>query len=275
MAFFLGFSFVVGLQLYPVLSFVFLYSFLAHKELRFIYPILPLLACIAGLGLWKIDEARREAALKAAEARVAPAAGRSGLASCSLPALLYRGAQFALLASFGVTALSLHVSSLNYPGGHALHRLHTLLHPLTSPDAAALPGPPPTVHICNLAATTGASRFGERTGRLSYSKAEGLDEERLRREGFDFLVFEARAADGARPPRLEGYVPVEEEATAKQQQQGQEQQQSAALVRAFDRLRFPTRSFPFFAVEQRPALWLLRRDASWVDPHASVEEHPV
>jgi hypothetical protein len=67
-----------------------------------------------------------------------------------------------LVASFAVSALLLYVSSLNYPGGVALARLNGIV---------AHHGE--RVHIDNLAATTGVTRFAD-DGRLQIDKTKGV-----------------------------------------------------------------------------------------------------
>ena len=57
--------------------------------------------------------------------------------------------------------------------------------------------PPGSVHVGNLAATTGVSRFGERRGEgWSYSKEEGLAPDELAARGFDYLVTELEGLPG-------------------------------------------------------------------------------
>lgn len=57
-----------------------------------------------------------------------------------------------LLSNTLFSNVLLYTSSLNYPGGVAFSRLHK--HLASSSDAV-------NVHICNYAAQTGVSRFGE------------------------------------------------------------------------------------------------------------------
>ena len=90
-----------------------------------------------------------------------------------------------LAVSAAGSAVMLRASALNYPGGYAFEQLH----------AAGLP--PGSVHVGNLAATTGVSRFGERRGEgWSYSKEEGLAPDELAARGFDYLVTELEGLPG-------------------------------------------------------------------------------
>jgi alpha-1,6-mannosyltransferase len=129
---------------FPGVLFLVLYSFLPHKELRFIFPAILMLNFAAGLGLAK----------------------------------LFRFKQRRLLATvfgcliLGITIMQTCVLSLvsmhNYPGGAAFRTFHSLIrqeqpHTLT------------TVHIDVPAAMTGVTRFGEIGGEfVVYSKQENL-----------------------------------------------------------------------------------------------------
>lgn len=131
----------------PAAAFVALYSFLPHKELRFVFPALPLLNVVAGAGLVRLWEVRGKARL---------------MWLCAVAGL---AASTAAAAGFG------HVSSLNYPGGRALEALAAMDPQPQQQQGDALP----LVHVCNLAAISGASRFGERRDLYRYSKREGID----------------------------------------------------------------------------------------------------
>ena len=139
------------------LLFAGLYSLLGHKELRFLFPALPLLNVAAAAGV------RGVLTWAGRRGRAARAAARLGVAG-------------ALGASALVAAAMLHASRLNYPGGAALERLH----------AGLGPGEPLDLHIGVLPAMTGVSRFGEEAGTAAggaraYSKEEG--------EGVDLTRF--------------------------------------------------------------------------------------
>ncbi|KAI9315695.1 hypothetical protein BX666DRAFT_1860740 [Dichotomocladium elegans] len=121
-------------MLLPNLLYINLFSILPHKEWRFIMYTIP---------IWTI----------AASSLVASLRSRLKLF------LVICGG----LGSFAASLLMLYVSIQNYPGGHALRRLHMLEDPAH----------PVKVHIDVPAAMTGASRFGELfRPRWSYWKTE-------------------------------------------------------------------------------------------------------
>ncbi|CAH8577986.1 unnamed protein product [Schistosoma rodhaini] len=91
-------------------TFVGLYSFLPHKELRFIIYVLPV---------------------------------------------------------FNLAAAEISVYLKNYPGGEALNRFNDMDHLMDRTDIH--------VHICNLAAQTGVTRFLEENNQWIYNKTEGIE----------------------------------------------------------------------------------------------------
>jgi len=119
----------------PLLGFVGLYSFLPHKEWRFILYVIPGLTAVA-------------------------AAGASWIWVRRAKSLIYRILSIALvvsvLASFTASTALLAVSSLNYPGGAAITRLHQ-----TAGDEQRVI----RVHVGNLACQTGVTRFLEKHNR--------------------------------------------------------------------------------------------------------------
>ena len=140
------------------LASVVLLSFIPHKELRFVFPALPLLnlcAAVACERLWR-NRILRVAVLGVVAATAA-----------------------ATLIVFAPA------SRTNYPGGAALRLLH---------DDYALPGPA-RVHLDDLACTTGASRFGEELVHAGwiYDKRDGL----LDFDEFDFRLAELPVEDDA------------------------------------------------------------------------------
>lgn len=141
----------------PFAAFVVLYSFLPHKELRFIFPAVCACNVAAGIGFAKLVNQS------------------SSTKKTLLPRTL--GVVVAAAALLGTLALTCLVftpaSAYNYPGGYAFRRFHELA--AARAAAAADSADPISVHIDVPSAMTGVSRFGEvQPGRIRYSKAEDL-----------------------------------------------------------------------------------------------------
>lgn len=146
---------------------------LGHKEVRFLFPVLPLWNLAAGIAAARLWAARRRslAARAAALALVA-----------------------ALAAGLALTVVTAAASARNYPGGAALRALHVL--GAADAAAAAAAGRALRVHIGVLPAMTGVSRFGEAGAPWRYSKEEGLTTAQLAARKFDFLVTDAPSVPG-------------------------------------------------------------------------------
>lgn len=117
----------------PLLAFVAIYSVLPHKEWRFIIYIIPGLIGVA-------------------------AAGASWIWTRRSKTLLYRllslGLVCSTLLSFAGSMGLLYISSLNYPGGEALTRLHEIVPNERQGQT--------WVYMDNLACQTGVTRFLEK-----------------------------------------------------------------------------------------------------------------
>lgn len=127
----------------PAIVYIFIYSLLPHKEMRFIIYVFPILnvavACVLSKA-WK----NRKKSLK------------SGLFAAFM--VLH------LLGNIFFTSYILYLSHHNYPGGNAILRLHQLEHP--SSDVH--------VHIDVLSAQTGVTRFLQQNPKWRYNKTEDL-----------------------------------------------------------------------------------------------------
>ncbi|KAK8789901.1 hypothetical protein WA158_006681 [Blastocystis sp. Blastoise] len=123
----------------PIGIYILLYSILPHKELRFIFPILPALTCIAAVGLSRLWNQREKS---------------------SIPAILI---SLYTCASVLFTLFMVYISIYNYPGGMALQHLQSIA-PLSSNVQP--------IYIDNYAAQTGVSRYLEDNERFTYDKNE-------------------------------------------------------------------------------------------------------
>lgn len=144
----------------PHIAFIAAYSFLPHKEWRFIIYSIPAFTAVAS-------------------------AGASWIWTRRTKTLLYRVGSLALVAtalmSFIASFVLLYISSLNYPGGVALQRLHTL-------DTS----PAKSVYLSNLACQSGVTRFLQTQSTWLYDKTEDKHQllDPLFWQRFDYVLAE-------------------------------------------------------------------------------------
>ncbi|KAG8233710.1 hypothetical protein J437_LFUL013830 [Ladona fulva] len=151
---------------FPPILFVLLYSFLPHKELRFIIYVFPLLNLAAACGCQRLWQNRE----------------KSGIHS-----LLAAGAACHLLANAAFSAMLLGMAGCNYPGGVALQRLHRIENDIPAGS------PMPNVHIDVYSAQTGVSRFLEWKPGWRYNKTENLMPGGPEMMSFTHLLVEAKS----------------------------------------------------------------------------------
>ncbi|XP_037949749.1 probable Dol-P-Man:Man(7)GlcNAc(2)-PP-Dol alpha-1,6-mannosyltransferase isoform X1 [Teleopsis dalmanni] len=144
------------------IGFVIIYSFLPHKELRFIIYVLPVLNLAAACACDRFWV--------------------NGVKSM-WHGLLQLCAGGHLLLNVFLTLFLLIISGTNYPGGVALTRLHRLEANNTNV----------TVHISNLAAQSGVSRFMQIRDDWHYCKDENLNYTMDEISGFTHMLVEAKS----------------------------------------------------------------------------------
>ncbi|XP_050236327.1 dol-P-Man:Man(7)GlcNAc(2)-PP-Dol alpha-1,6-mannosyltransferase isoform X2 [Mercurialis annua] len=154
------------LYVFPVFSFILLYSKLPHKELRFIISSVPMLNLSAAVAANRIYNNRKKTTWKFLN-------------------LVMLGS---FLISLGSTFVFFLASYNNYPSGHALKALHQTGQ-LADMDEKL-------VHIDTFSAMSGISRFCENDYPWRYSKEEGISLNEFRDRNFTYLISEHSAIDG-------------------------------------------------------------------------------
>lgn len=139
--------------LWPAFGFVALYSGLGHKEMRFLFPVLPLLNLAAAIGMDRLHKAALPRKDKPAT-KTARLAYWGGMAAVAVT----------LVGSVAFTA----VSQSNYPGGEALERLARHVG-LSHVEYGTV-----RVHIDVASAMTGVSLFGQRAASQSTPGVEWI-----------------------------------------------------------------------------------------------------
>ena len=147
---------IMGLVVPPSL-FVLIYSFLPHKELRFILYVIPLFNTAAGRAIDCIQQMK-------------------GVTGKICKAFSYAS----LVLSLVISWMLLYVSHHNYPGGVGFSRTHELENGTYGYNVS--------VHISVEAAQTGVSRFGELNQDWLYSKREEKDDDSDFMQHFTWII---------------------------------------------------------------------------------------
>jgi len=155
----------------PVCGFVMMYSFLPHKEIRFIFPALPIFNVCAAYGMSRLHQVAFPKS-EGQEIRNKTNNKRNGKTNLVAKAIYLSGVGAISCTMMG-NLLFVRLSKENYPGGVALERLR--LHLETSMDSSLGSSNAPEIkklqspkwenvllHIDVAAAMSGVSLFGQR-----------------------------------------------------------------------------------------------------------------
>ncbi|OGE55200.1 hypothetical protein PENARI_c004G01455 [Penicillium arizonense] len=167
--------------LIPSLAFVALYSFMPHKEWRFIVYVIPSLTAAAALGAAYLWTHRRRSFFMCWAVRVL--------------------ALSVLLTGFLSNFVLLPVSAVNYPGGRALDALHSYHGKSDLKMENGLgPGRTVNVYLGNLACQTGVTRFVQLPDESGWVYDKTEDEVVKSTSGFwdrfDYVLVEASSEVG-------------------------------------------------------------------------------
>lgn len=196
------------------LSFVTTYSFLPHKELRFVFPALPLCDACAAVGVAetyrRLSELRMMSEKTRKRRRTKQSATRRRASFWPPPPAPLLGV--ALLLAVATHVLFASAAYRNYPGGEAFAAMHAAE---ARGERFASREKPTRVHVDVAAAQTGASRFGESAflDAFVYSKREGISPETFQTlpdpVAFDVLITGEPFVPGYEPEAVhEGYAGI-------------------------------------------------------------------
>ncbi|XP_046823265.1 probable Dol-P-Man:Man(7)GlcNAc(2)-PP-Dol alpha-1,6-mannosyltransferase isoform X2 [Vespa crabro] len=211
----------------PAIIFVVLFSFLPHKELRFIIYVFPLLNVATAAACHRIWENRRKSPW-------------NGMLSLIVVGHLVLNTIFSMFL--------LCIASCNYPGGLAIARLHRLEQ--NSSESVY-------VHIDNLAAQTGVSRFTQTNSSWIYSKQEDItvkDPEILQ---YTHLLIEAKSKYS---PNIKPYLKTHEILDS---------------IDGFSHITLNYNMLPPIKIKTKPTIFIMKRKANIkYDPNkAKVSKH--
>ncbi|XP_063367350.1 dol-P-Man:Man(7)GlcNAc(2)-PP-Dol alpha-1,6-mannosyltransferase [Cydia amplana] len=200
----------------PALVYVLLYSLLPHKELRFIIYVFPLFNMASAAACSYIFTRRTKAPIFE---------------------LLFWGTVVVVVGNVLLSVAFVSVAMTNYPGGVAMTRFHKLLKN----------EPYVHVHISNLAAQTGVTRFTEIHNHWQYSKNESLNAEQL--QEYTHLLIEAKSKYS---PNLKAFTHTHTVLEG---------------IDTFSAVSLNYKLIPPIKIKTRPALFILQRKDFREYPH--------
>jgi alpha-1,6-mannosyltransferase len=159
--------------LLPILGFIGLYSCLGHKEMRFIFPAIPILNLVGAAGMARLH------------VMAFPAKEKS--TTLGITSLMWLSGVVCMGLTLAASMIFVLVSQRNYPGGHALNMLSSQL---TSTEHHT------KVYIDNAAAMSGVSLFGQRHIQNYFPNVEfvkaGYEHQTQDYSAFEYVISEEK-----------------------------------------------------------------------------------
>jgi alpha-1,6-mannosyltransferase len=150
----------------PILGFVVLYSFLPHKEIRFIFPALPMFDVCAAYAMNRLHNVAFPSVISSSK--------KKPDTNHWLEKTMYSYGVGAITLTMVASLAFLRLSMENYPGGIALQRLrHHLVTNIPESHDSPSKWTDVRVHVDVAAAMTGVSLFGQRHASTRRVRGEG------------------------------------------------------------------------------------------------------
>ena len=140
----------------PIICFIGIYSKLPHKEIRFIFPSLPMLNLSASLGLARLHSAAFPVPKEKEEGH-AEESGKKARIPSYLAKFLFMCGMGSVFVTFAGSSIFVAVSARNYPGGAALALLQRHIEESDSNNQQEV-----SIYVDVASAMSGVSLFGQR-----------------------------------------------------------------------------------------------------------------
>ncbi|XP_023935933.1 dol-P-Man:Man(7)GlcNAc(2)-PP-Dol alpha-1,6-mannosyltransferase [Bicyclus anynana] len=204
----------------PAVVYILLFSFLPHKELRFIIYVFPLLNVSSAVTCSYVYIRRTKAPIYE---------------------LLFWGIVMIMICNIAFCVALTLVAMTNYPGGVAMIRFHKVLKN----------EPYVHLHISNLAAQTGVTRFTQINDHWTYSKNESLSVDQL--QSFTHLLVEAKSKYS---PNLKAFM-----------------QTHIILdsIESFSQITMNYKLIPPVKIKTKPAIFILERKNFRDSSHSHID----
>lgn len=178
--------------LLPTITFIWLYSILPHKELRFILPAIPMFNIIAAVAVYKIVLYTVQEYNTNNKQQDNNNNNNNINKTHSIRLLIYFILCIMLYINICASSLLLYISHNNYPGGYAIYYLHQYLDATQQhADINTLHNNnKQVIHIDTLAAMTGVSCYEQYDQYYIYDKTENISYNDYYKYNWSYIISE-------------------------------------------------------------------------------------